>query len=57
LLIFELQDERGQAEIAALREKDEEDQREKFTTIILARLLKNSEIVLPIRALEAMASY
>ncbi len=41
--MFVLQDERGQAEIAALREKDEEDHREKFTTIILARCLKNSE--------------
>jgi hypothetical protein len=41
LLIFVLQNKRGQAVIAALQEKDEEDQGEETASITLARSLKN----------------
>jgi hypothetical protein len=43
LLIFVLHDKRGQAVIAALQEKDEEDHGEESASITWARCHKNSE--------------
>jgi hypothetical protein len=43
LLIFVLQYENGQAVIAALQEKEEEDHGEESASITLARRLKNSK--------------